>query len=233
MKTAQKLPLVKRALQLLGQQLREQDRVAMALYAGAAGLVLPPDLGRAQGRHPGRDRRLEAGGSTPAAPGSGSPTMSRSSITCLNGNNRVILATDGDFNVGASSDAEMERLIEEKRQQGSFLTVLGFGMGNLKDSKMEKLADKGKPGQLRVHANDNRPRSKEGPFGPRDGVARSWPLAKGREAVRSPSIRSAWQRYRLIGYATRDAAHWRTSHDDHEGSQAELAAGHYRDRHLV
>ena len=143
MKTAQKLPLVKRALQLLVQQLREQDRVAMVVYAGAAGLVLPPTSGAHKGVILAAIEGLEAGGSTAGGAGIRLAYDVAKQHHMPNGNNRVILATDGDFNVGASSDAEMERLIEEKRQQGTFLTVLGFGMGNLKDSKMEKLADKG------------------------------------------------------------------------------------------
>jgi len=143
MSSPDKLPLVKRALQLLVQQLREQDRVAMVVYAGAAGLVLPPTSGAHKGILLGAIEGLESGGSTAGGQGIKLAYDVAGKYHMPNGNNRVILATDGDFNVGASSDAEMERLIEEKRQQGTFLSVLGFGTGNLKDSKMEKLADKG------------------------------------------------------------------------------------------
>jgi len=138
-----KLPLVKRALQFLVQQLREQDRVAMVVYAGAAGMVLPPTSGAHKGVLLGAIEELEAGGSTAGGEGIRLAYDVARKYHMPNGNNRVILATDGDFNVGVSSDAEMERLIEERRQQGTFLSVLGFGRGNLKDSKMEKLADKG------------------------------------------------------------------------------------------
>ena len=138
-----KLPLVKRALQLLVQQLREQDRVAMVVYAGAAGLVLPPTSGAHKGVILAAIGELEAGGSTAGGAGIKLAYDVARRYHMPNGNNRVILATDGDFNVGASSDAEMERLIEEKRKDGTFLSVLGFGRGNLKDSKMEALADKG------------------------------------------------------------------------------------------
>src|SRR5690606_23507642 len=86
---------------------------------------------------------LEAGGSTAGGAGIRLAYDVARRNHVGNGNNRVILATDGDFNIGVSSDAEMVRLIEEKREQGTFLTVLGFGMGNLKDSKLEKLADHG------------------------------------------------------------------------------------------
>src|SRR5688500_3284812 len=143
MQTHDKLPLVKRALQLLVQQLREQDRVAIVVYAGAAGLVLPPTSGEHKGVILAAIDALEAGGSTAGGAGIRLAYDVARQHHLPNGNNRVILATDGDFNVGASSDAEMERLIEEKRQQGTFLSVLGFGRGNLKDSKMETLADKG------------------------------------------------------------------------------------------
>ena len=143
MQSDDKLPLVKRSLQLLVQQLREQDRVAMVVYAGAAGLVLPPTSGAHKGVILAAIDQLEAGGSTAGGAGIRLAYDIARQYHMPNGNNRVILATDGDFNVGASSDAEMERLIEEKRQQGTFLSVLGFGRGNLKDSKMETLADKG------------------------------------------------------------------------------------------
>src|SRR5687768_879108 len=138
-----KLPLVKESLKLLVRQLREQDRVAIVVYASAAGLVLPPTSGDRKEEILGALDRLHAGGST--AGGAGIRLASGVARTnhLADANHRVILATDGDFNVGASSDAEMERLIEEKREQGTFLSVLGFGMGNYKDSKMEKLADKG------------------------------------------------------------------------------------------
>jgi Ca-activated chloride channel homolog len=138
-----KLPLVKSSLKLLVRQLRAQDRVAMVVYAGAAGLVLPSTPGDRTDEIIAALDRLHAGGSTAGGAGIRLAYEVARANHLTDGNNRVILATDGDFNVGASSDAEMERLIEEKREQGTFLSVLGFGMGNLKDSKMEKLADKG------------------------------------------------------------------------------------------
>jgi Ca-activated chloride channel family protein len=138
-----KLPLVKESMKLLVRQLREQDRVAMVVYAGAAGIVLPSTSGDRKEDIVAALDRLQAGGSTAGGAGIRLAYDVARQHHMPNGNNRVILATDGDFNVGASSDAEMERLIEEKREQGTFLSVLGFGMGNYKDSKMEKLADKG------------------------------------------------------------------------------------------
>ena len=143
MNSPEKLPLVKDALRLLVGQLREQDRVAMVVYAGAAGLVLASTPGDQKELILRAIEGLQAGGSTAGGAGIKLAYDVARANHMGDGNNRVILATDGDFNVGASSDAEMERLIEEKRKQGTFLSVLGFGMGNYKDSKMEKLADKG------------------------------------------------------------------------------------------
>lgn len=141
MSSANKLPLVKSAMRLLVNQLRQQDKVAIVVYAGAAGLVLPATNNKEQILQ--ALDRLEAGGSTAGGAGIQLAYKVAEENFAKNGNNRVIIATDGDFNVGSSSNAEMERLIEEKRKTGVFLTVLGFGMGNYKDSKMEILADKG------------------------------------------------------------------------------------------
>ena len=138
-----KLPLVKSAFRLLVNQLRPQDRVAIVVYAGAAGQVLPSTPGDRKDQILDCLERLEAGGSTAGAEGILlAYDVARKSFL-PGGNNRVILATDGDFNVGVSSEGELVRLIEDQRQHGIFLTVLGFGTGNLKDAKMEQLADKG------------------------------------------------------------------------------------------
>jgi Ca-activated chloride channel family protein len=143
MQSPDKLPLLKTALGMLVDGLRPQDRVALVAYAGAAGLVLESTPGSERGRISEALDRLEAGGSTAGGAGLRLAYDVAARHHVAGGNNRVILATDGDFNVGPSSDGEMIRLIEEKREQGTFLTVLGFGTGNLKDSKMEKLADHG------------------------------------------------------------------------------------------
>lgn len=143
MSSANKLPLLKSAMKMLVQEMRPQDRVAIVVYAGAAGLVLESTSGKNKSAINEAIDRLQSGGST--AGGAGIKLAYKTAVENFSkeGNNRVILATDGDFNVGASSDGEMQRLIEEKRESGVFLTVLGFGMGNYKDSKMEILADKG------------------------------------------------------------------------------------------
>jgi Ca-activated chloride channel family protein len=143
MQSPDKLPLVRSALRLLVDQLRPQDRVAIVAYAGAAGLVLPSTAGSEKGRIAEAIDRLEAGGSTAGGEGILLAYETARKSFVEGGNNRVILATDGDFNVGVTSDGELERLIEAKRREKIFLTVLGFGTGNIKDSKMELLADKG------------------------------------------------------------------------------------------
>jgi Ca-activated chloride channel family protein len=128
---------------MLVNELREQDHVAIVVYAGAAGLVLEPTSGSDKKKIMEALDNLEAGGSTAGGAGIKLAYAVAREHFKSEGNNRVILATDGDFNVGESSNGGMERLIEEKRKEGVFLTVLGFGMGNYKDSKMEILADKG------------------------------------------------------------------------------------------
>ncbi len=143
MNSANKLPLVKSAMKLLVEQLREQDKVTIAVYAGAAGLVLPPTAGNEKATILNAIDRLQAGGSTAGGAGMKLAYKRAQENFLSKGNNRVILATDGDFNVGPSSDAELVRMIEKKRQQGVFLSVLGFGTGNYQDAKMEQLADKG------------------------------------------------------------------------------------------
>ncbi|HEY0931380.1 MAG TPA: von Willebrand factor type A domain-containing protein [Gemmatimonas sp.] len=143
MQSPDKLPLVKQSLRLLVDQMRPQDRVAIVTYAGAAGLVLPSTSGDEKESIIQAIERLEAGGST--AGGAGIELAYRTAREHFmdHGNNRVILASDGDFNVGVSSDGELERLIERKRTEGTYLTILGFGTGNYQDAKMEKLAKRG------------------------------------------------------------------------------------------
>ena len=143
MNSTNKLPLLKSGFKLLVQQLRPEDRVAIVVYAGAAGLVLPSTSGAEKDKIIAALDRLEAGGSTAGGAGIKLAYQVAKDNFKEEGNNRVILATDGDFNIGESSNAGMERLIEQKREEGVFLTVLGFGMGNYKDSKMETIADKG------------------------------------------------------------------------------------------
>jgi Ca-activated chloride channel family protein len=143
MNAPNKLQLLKSAFRLLVNELRPQDRVAMVVYAGAAGLVLESTPGNRKTEILEAMDKLQAGGSTAGGAGLKLAYKTAEEHFREEGNNRIILATDGDFNIGQSSDAEMERLIEQKREKGIFITVLGFGMGNYKDSKMETIADKG------------------------------------------------------------------------------------------
>jgi Ca-activated chloride channel family protein len=138
-----KLPLVKQALRLLVSKLGENDRVALVVYASATGLVLPSTSCQDKAKILGALENLHAGGST----NGGSGIKLAYDVAVGNfipgGTNRVILCTDGDFNVGITSQDELAKLIEAKARSGVFLSVLGFGMGNYKDKTIEKLADKG------------------------------------------------------------------------------------------
>ncbi len=138
-----KLPLLKSAFGLLVNELRPEDRVAIVVYAGAAGLVLESTPGSRKELIMNAINNLEAGGSTAGGAGLKLAYSEASENFVKGGNNRIILATDGDFNVGESSNGGIERLVEENRDRGIFMTVLGFGMGNIKDDKMEIIADKG------------------------------------------------------------------------------------------
>lgn len=143
MEDENKLPLVKSSLKLLTDQLREQDKISIVVYAGNAGLVLPATSGACKQKIKTAINNLEAGGSTAGGEGIKLAYTIAMKNFIKDGNNRVILCTDGDFNVGESSDDAMVRLIEKKRESRIFLTVLGYGMGNYKDNKMQQLADKG------------------------------------------------------------------------------------------
>jgi Ca-activated chloride channel family protein len=143
MDSPEKLPLLKQAFRLLVEQLRAEDKVAIVTYAGNAGLVLPATSGKDKAKILQAIENMTPGGSTAGAAGIQlAYNIAKENMTKEN-NSRVILATDGDFNVGISRDDELIKFIEGKRDQGIFLTVMGFGSGNYKDSKMEQLADKG------------------------------------------------------------------------------------------
>lgn len=143
MNAPDKLPLVKSALRRLAGQLSARDRVAIVVYAGSTGLVLDSTPGDRKGEIISAFERLQAGGSTNGGSGIQLAYRVAQDNFIEGGVNRVILATDGDFNVGMTGDDALVRLIEEKRRGGVFLSVFGFGTGNLNDSMMEKLADKG------------------------------------------------------------------------------------------
>jgi len=143
MSSANKLPLLKSSLKLLLENLREQDRIAIVVYAGNSGLVLPSTSAKNKQTIASALDRLNAGGSTAGGEGLKLAYKVAAENFMEDGNNRIILATDGDFNVGQSSNEEMEKLIVREREKGIAISVLGYGMGNYKDDKMEIIADKG------------------------------------------------------------------------------------------
>jgi Ca-activated chloride channel homolog len=143
MNSPNKLPLLIKAMKLLVSQLRTEDKVAIVVYAGSSGLVLPSTPGNQKDKITAALEQLQAGGSTAGSAGLKLAYQVADENFIREGNNRIILATDGDFNVGPSSNAEMERMIETYRNKGIFISVTGFGMGNYKDDKMEIIADKG------------------------------------------------------------------------------------------
>lgn len=143
MSSPNKLPLLKRAFKMLVNELRPEDKVSIVVYAGAAGKVLEATPGSEKKTIMDALDRLNAGGSTAGGEGLRLAYKLSGENFMEEGNNRIILATDGDFNVGVSSTSEMERLVEKERENGVSITVLGFGMGNIKDDKMETIANKG------------------------------------------------------------------------------------------
>ncbi len=213
-----KLPLVKASMKMLVDQLREQDRVSMVVYAGAAGLVLPPTSGAEKTKIKDAIDRLDAGGST--AGGAGIKLAYKTAIEFFvkGGNNRVILCTDGDFNIGESSDDGMERLIEEERKSGVFLTVLGFGMGNYKDSKMQKLADKGNGNHAYIDGMSEAKKVLVNEFG-----GTLFTIAKDVK-LQIEFNPAKVQGYRLIGYENRILAKEDFNNDKKDAG--ELGSGH-------
>ncbi len=139
----ERLPLIKQSMRLLVDKLTENDRVAIVVYAGASGLALPPTSGDHKEQILSALENLQAGGSTNGAEGIELAYKTAADNFIKGGVNRVILATDGDFNIGVTNQGDLVRLIEEKAKSGVFLSVLGVGNDNLKDSTMQKLADKG------------------------------------------------------------------------------------------
>ncbi|MEM0992988.1 MAG: VWA domain-containing protein [Bacteroidota bacterium] len=213
-----KLPLLKKAFKLLVQQLRAKDRVAIVVYAGASGVVLPSTKGNDKRRIFEALDRLKAGGGTAGAAGIQLAYQLAESHLMPGGNNRVILATDGDFNIGMSSNDQMKSLIESKRDQGIFLSVLGFGMGNYKDSKMEILADHGNGNYAYIdNLQEARKVLVEGMTGTIFTIAKDVKL----QLEFNPSkVKS----YRLIGYENRTLAN--EDFDDDQKDAGELGAGH-------
>ena len=213
-----KLPLLVAAFKLLVTQMRPKDRVAITVYAGSAGLVLPSTPGDQKEKIIAALESLGAGGSTAGAAGIELAYKVAKENLIQGGNNRVILATDGDFNVGASNDAELERIIEEKRNQGIFLTVLGFGMGNYKDAKMKKLADKGNGNYAYI---DNLSEARKVLINQMGGTL----LTIAKDVKIQIEVNSAKVKaYRLLGYESRIMA--KEDFDNDKKDAGELGAGH-------
>lgn len=215
---ANKLPLVKASMKMLVDQLREQDHISMVVYAGNAGLVLPPTSGEEKQTIKDAIDRLEAGGSTAGGAGIKLAYKTAKENFVKGGNNRVILCTDGDFNIGESSDDAMERLIEEERRSGVFLTVLGYGMGNYQDAKMQKLADKGNGNHAYIDGITEAKKVLVNEFG-----GTLFTIAKDVK-LQVEFNPAKVQGYRLIGYENRMLA--KEDFNDDKKDAGELGSGH-------
>lgn len=218
MQSPQKLPLVRSSLKLLVEQLRPQDRISIVVYAGAAGMVLPPTAGSDKQRIREAIDRLEAGGSTAGGAGIRLAYRVAREQFMKGGNNRVILCSDGDFNVGESSDDAMERLIETERRSGVFLTVLGYGMGNYQDAKMQKLANKGNGNHAYIDGILEAKKVLVNEFG-----GTLFTIAKDVK-LQVEFNPAKVQGYRLIGYENRMLA--REDFNDDQKDAGELGSGH-------
>jgi len=213
-----KLPLVQSSLKMLASQLRGQDRVAIVTYAGNAGLLLPSVKGTEREKINEAIDALSAGGSTAGGEGIKLAYQVARDHFIRNGNNRVILATDGDFNVGVSSEEELVSLIEMERKSNVFLTVLGFGTGNYQDGKMQQLADKGNGNHAYIDNSNEARKVLVNEFG-----GTLFTIAKDvkLQLEFNPTLAKA---YRLIGYENRVMPN-EDFHDDAKDA-GELGAGH-------
>lgn len=213
-----KLPLVQASMKLLTDQLRENDKVAIVVYAGAAGMVLPSTSGFNKTKIKEAIDNLQAGGSTAGAEGIQLAYKIAKANFIHNGNNRVILATDGDFNVGTSSDDELVRLIEEERKSNIFLTVLGFGTGNYQDNKMQQLADKGNGNHSYIDNLNEAKKVLVKEFG-----STLFTIAKDVK-IQVEFNPAKVQSYRLLGYENRMLQ--KEDFNDDKKDAGELGAGH-------
>ncbi len=218
MQDQSKLPLLRKSLKLMLNELGEQDRIAIVTYAGSAGLVLPSTPATQKERIISTLDRLSAGGSTAGGAGIELAYKIAKQNLIRHGNNRVILATDGDFNVGVSSTSDLVRLVEEKREDGIYLTIIGLGMGNYKDGRMEQISNAGNGNYFYI---DNI-REAEKVF-VRELRANMFTIARDVkiQIEFNPTKVAAW---RLIGYENRVLA--REDFDDDTKDAGELGAGH-------
>lgn len=218
MSNQNKLPLLKKSFELLTKKLRAEDKISIVVYAGAAGLVLPATSGTESETIMNALNSLNAGGSTAGGEGINLAYEVAKENFITNGINRVIIATDGDFNIGASSDGEMTRLIEEKRNNGIFITALGFGMGNYKDSKMETIANKGNGNYFYI---DNLEEARKTLVTQLDGTLNTIAKDVKIQIEFNPEKVKA---YRLIGYVNRKLNN--EDFNDDKKDAGELGAGH-------
>jgi Ca-activated chloride channel homolog len=218
MEDPDKLPLVKSSMNLLVDHLRKDDKVAIVVYAGNAGLVLPSTSGANKEEIKKAIEDLEAGGSTAGGEGIQLAYKIARKEFIKNGNNRIILATDGDFNVGLSSDDDLVRLIEKERQSGVFLSVLGYGMGNYKDNKMQLLADRGNGNHSYIDNINEAKKVLVSEFG-----STLFTIAKDVK-LQLEFNPAKVQAYRLIGYENRVMA--AEDFNDDKKDAGELGSGH-------
>jgi Ca-activated chloride channel homolog len=213
-----KLPLVQYAMGLVVDTLRPQDTISIVTYAGSSGLALPPTGGAYKAQIKEALRALEAGGSTNGAEGIQLAYQTAREHFATGGINRVILCTDGDFNVGITNEGDLTRLIERERDDGIFLTVLGFGMGNLKDATLEKLADRGNGNYGYIDSNyEAKKLLVENSGATMVTVAKDVKIQVEMNPARVAG-------YRLIGYENRLLAD--EDFDDDTKDAGELGAGH-------
>ncbi len=213
-----KLPLLKQGLGMLVNNLRNNDRVSIVVYAGASGVVLQPTMGSDKPRIMEALQRLEAGGSTNGGDGIKLAYKMAAKNFEKGGVNRVILATDGDFNVGVTNRTELVELIEDQRKSGVFLSVLGFGTGNMQDSTMEMLADKGNGNYAYI---DNKAEARKVLVEEAGGTLVT--IAKDVK-IQVEFNPSEVESYRLIGYENRKLAH--ADFNDDTKDAGEIGAGH-------
>jgi Ca-activated chloride channel family protein len=218
MSAANKLPLLKSSLKLLLNELSEADKISIVTYAGAAGLVLPPTSATEKYTIINALDRLQSGGSTAGGHGIKLAYKVAEENLIENGNNRVILATDGDFNIGISSTSEMVRLIEAKRKSGIYLTITGFGMGNYKDGRMEQISNAGNGNYYYI---DNIKEARK--VFVTEMQATLFTIAKDVK-IQVEFNPNKVQAYRLIGYENRKLK--AEDFKDDEKDAGELGAGH-------
>ncbi len=218
MSDANKLPLLKKSLALMLKGLKKDDRIAIVAYAGSAGVILPSTPATKSDKILEAFESLNAGGSTAGGEGIVLAYKIAKENLIKDGNNRVILCTDGDFNVGASSTAEMVRMIEEKRKDDIYLTICGFGMGNYKDGRMEQISNAGNGNYFYI---DNIKESEK--VFVKEMRANMFTIAKDVK-IQIEFNPLKVKSYRLIGYENRMLA--KEDFDNDKKDAGELGAGH-------